>query len=578
LSQRIRTDNPSPPSSPQCPNNAADNRVEIHCDSIYSLRGTASAGSPMTAKIEGQALKKELLPTDLRKPGPNSWFLTNASIVSSTPDHGGHGVKLHALKPTPRAQACAVFRVEPVPVMHELLFSCLLRGSRSGQTLRVGARSYSGSRENSMNMSTSKLVVINNQSWTPFECTYVVPGKAITLYLHIDNLTEQSAYIAQASLTLGEETTEQSYDSDYSSISSRPTATKVIQATYKACVRALKDGDEGIVTFPIPGPYRDQVPLTFDVDARPKSALLDYCIHKRDDELNWIAAVRVKPPPKGVIITWKSVVLIRGSTEASLPKTKQHAPPELSQWLKATKCVQSDSPEIVAKASQLAPGADDVETLVRLIVGFTSRNQGTGEKYNSLDAKTALERGGSCTSRANLAAALLRAQGVPARTVAHLPAWHRGPLFEHWLVEYWHPGVGWIWVEPTLNRFQPASNDLVILAVSSPDDEDLADEPIHLRYIAPGAAYLSGCELSPELDMARIIRRVTGPNTAIEEAELSGPASGMDLLLEAANQNFESIVAQRGTRDQSTARTQAVLAAARDGNANKLISVLKNIR
>jgi len=535
----------------------------------------------MSHETSAQMIEKDLLPNDLHKPGASGWFLTNASFISAKPDGSAQGVQLHGMKPTPRALSCATFNVRRVPVLRELKFSCMLRGTRLGQKLKISAYGFLGKH---VVFQRIEEILLQNHNQLSFVTTYVLPSTAREFGLRIDNLSAQPAFITEPALILGEEAKVYGTDNVHGInhfVTPNPSATKVISATYKACARALTEGEEGTITFPIPGPYRNQVPLTFEIETKPKSAFIDYSIQRRDDQANWTAAVRVKPPYKGVVVTWKSLVLISGATdvtlpEATLPETKLSAPSEQAQWLAATKCVQSDSPDIIAKASDLAAQSNDLETYVRKVIEFTSTNQGTGEKYYSLDAQTALERGGSCTSRANLAAALLRAQGIPARTVAHLPAWHQGPLFEHWLVEYWHSGVGWIWVEPTLNRFLPAPNELVILAVSNPDDEDLADDPIHLRYIAPGAAYLSGCELSSELEMARIIQRVIGPNTAIEEAVINGTPAEMNALFEAANKNFSSIAAQYRTRVQSNERMQALLSAAQNGSATKLRSLLSD--
>lgn len=351
------------------------------------------------------------------------------------------------------------------------------------------------------------------------------------------------------------------------------TATKVLLATFKTGVAALRGHSEGTITFPIPGPYRNQVPLTFFVECNPKSALLDYQIQRRKDGENWIAVVRLKPPAEGAIISWNALVLISGGPEVRLPKVGRHAPPDVAQWLRSTKCVQSDNPEIVAKSRKLVAGTWDVETYARKVIAFTSKNRGTGKKFNSLDALTALGAGGSCTSRANLGAALLRAQGVPARTVGHLPAWYRGPLFQHWLVEYWHKDAGWVWAESTLDQFQQAENDIVVVSVSNPDDEDLADDPIHLRHIMPGAAYLAACELSPEFVPARIR---SNKNSAIEQAAVTGNDAEMKLLFDVAMENFAYIANQCGAGDQSTSKIKAVLSAAQTRSASNLISVLQS--
>src|SRR5581483_6570692 len=246
----------------------------------------------------------------------------------------------------------------------------------------------------------------------------------------------------------------------------------LIRATSTATVRPAADGGEGTVTFPVPGTYRDQVPLDFVVTSTPANVIKGYRLVQREDGLNWLCEVRVAPPKEGALIRWEALVLVGDRAAEALPKaTEPSVPEEAKPWLKSTGCVQSDDPAIRAKAEELARGAPDLEAYARRVIQFTGNNPVKANSYWTLDARSGLECGGSCTSRANLAAALLRARGIPARTVAHLPTWS-GPLYEHWLVEYLHPGAGWVWLESSLNQFRPAPPTLVVINVANPADED----------------------------------------------------------------------------------------------------------
>ena len=103
----------------------------------------------------------------------------------------------------------------------------------------------------------------------------------------------------------------------------------------------------------------------------------------------------------------------------------------------------------------------------------------------------------------------VRARGIPARTVAHLPTWS-GPLYEHWLVEYWHPGAGWVWLESSLGQFRPPPCSLVVLNVANPEDEDRAFDPLQCRQVMPGAPHLSVHVGSEELHRAQKFDRQLG--------------------------------------------------------------------
>lgn len=533
------------------------------------------AGLKVEVLGEVQEEQLELLPgIGLHDPDDSRWIMTRARNIRTIPGMPGRGIQLDAVRPGPQMRSSAGVRLSCIPVERELRLSCLLRGSRSGQKLKVYIYAYDGAGKK---VRASVLhVSLDHKGWAPFETTFVAPIDTTQLNVWFFNFAGQSAYITQPSLRSGSRVeTVPDYNTDYNAPSERG-ATKVIEAHYKAAVRAIKDGDVGSITFPIPGPYRDQVPLTFTVETKPKAALLGYEIKKREDGINWVAEVKLKPPAKGVVISWDSLVLIRGQVETLLPHSTPEAPPHAAPWLQSTKCVQCSDEEITRKAEELGHKSSDLESFVQNVIQFTSKNRGKkGYEFDSLDAKTAIRTGGSCTSRANLAAALLRARGIPARTVSHLPSWMRSYFFEHWLVEYWHPGVGWVWIEPTLNEMQPAANEVVVLAVSSPDDENKCDDPVHLRYLMPGGAYLSGCELSEELVAASIMKRATAPNIAIEQAEIRGTDSDLDNLFEIALQKFQILSAQRSYKDQSENRTEELRRAVYEGDAVKLADCLR---
>ncbi len=354
----------------------------------------------------------------------------------------------------------------------------------------------------------------------------------------------------------------------------------IIHIAMEAPVRALGAALTGTVTIPMPGIYREQVPLDFRLTATPAGALQGYRFARRPDGRNWVCVARVTPPKKGAMLNWQSDVLVFERTVALLPKmARPEVPAEAAPWTRATACVQSGDPAIQAKAHDLAQGDPDVETYVRRVIAFTSTNRGTGAKFDSLDAAKAIICGGSCTNRANLAAALLRARGIPARTVSHMPAWSQGqPFYEHWLTEYWHPGVGWVWIEPTLGQMQPSPTDVAVLSVSNPEDEDKAFDPVHLRFVMPGAAYLSVCEFSPELTAADLVDS-DAINTVRAVARIAGTPPQMAQLKAAARSAFLRLTAQTlpgNAADPSDER--ALLAAARTGRASALTAALSALK
>lgn len=92
-------------------------------------------------------------------------------------------------------------------------------------------------------------------------------------------------------------------------------------------------------------------------------------------------------------------------------------------------------------------------------------------------------------------AALLRANGVPARVLAGYPTWS-GPLQTHYIVEAYVPAYGWYAVESTMLQAPWPPEKQVEVAIVPPGYEDRAG----VRYTAmAGVTYLSLTE-SPGLD------------------------------------------------------------------------------
>jgi hypothetical protein len=316
------------------------------------------------------------------------------------------------------------------------------------------------------------------------------------------------------------------------------------------------------------------VPLTFELSSTPAQALKSYRWRQRPDGINWTCEATVAPPTEGAVIRWESLVLVNDRARVKLPRTsKPEVTKSLEDWTRSTACVQSSDPAIQAQALKLSKDAPDLGSYARSVAQFTATNYGKpGSTFDTLDARKALDCGGSCTSRANLAAALLRARGVPARTLAHLPTWS-GPLYEHWLVEYWHPGVGWIWLETSQGVTQPAPWTVVVLNVAGPADEDKSLDPIHLRYVMPGAPYLSTCLLSKEL--LRASGLVPGAcNVAVPVARLEGTQKQVETVFAAARKAHARLIEQGLAGRIDPKRNEAISTAAETDPAAELEAAL----
>ncbi len=447
-----------------------------------------------------------------------------------------------AFEPGPQSWSHAGVAISPVPADRELRFDCQVRGHVDGQKAAVNVFGYDEDRDLTFQSSTPFDLVAGK--WTRLTHEYAVPPGTTTLTLWVINSTAQPISVSDAHLRVGGQ------KKAGPRIPKRPKGglmersrsapldgPGVVRARAQAGVATRGKDDVGVLTFPIPGTYRDQVPLTFDVKVEPPGALKSYRWVRRPDGRNWLCEVTVVPTKEGALVRWEALVLVgRGKAEPLPRAARPEAPEEAAPWTRSTACVQRDDPAIRDKANELAQGTAGVEAYARRVIEFTAHHQGKeGVPFDALDARKALECGGSCTSRANLAAALLRARGIPARTVAHLPTWS-GPLYEHWLVEYWHPGAGWVWLESSLGQFRPLPCTLVVLGVANPEDEDRAFDPLQTRQVMPGAPHLSVHVGSEPLHPAPQFDRQLGGagNIATVEARLSGTEAELAELFSVA--------------------------------------------
>lgn len=206
--------------------------------------------------------------------------------------------------------------------------------------------------------------------------------------------------------------------------------------------------------FPVPLCYGAQVPLSYEIDVQPKDQLVSARIYE-DRPGNFVAEVVLKTPPAKTPtkVQWRSIVVCGPSDFTGVPKQAPlppQWPAEAQPWLASTRICQADDPALQAEGKAIRGELDDVLAIVAAtLVRARAIHAAQEGRCEELDARAALTRSGSCTSNANLLAALLRAQGVPARVLAGYPTWS-GALQTHYTVEAYVPQFGWYPIESTL--------------------------------------------------------------------------------------------------------------------------------
>ncbi|MHA1828559.1 MAG: transglutaminase-like domain-containing protein [Candidatus Heimdallarchaeaceae archaeon] len=166
---------------------------------------------------------------------------------------------------------------------------------------------------------------------------------------------------------------------------------------------------------------------------------------------------------------WTAPVLIDHKDYTNLPEhleisSSKVLPNEVKVWLKSSDFIQENHPEIIAKAKEIIGNETNVMNIARLISDFIGKEIA----YLSggpQDALTTLQReSGVCTGKSNLATALFRAVGIPARVVVTAPT-------PHFLIEIYLHSYGWVRLEATSGEFPWEFHRNIISYCVYPEDE-----------------------------------------------------------------------------------------------------------
>jgi hypothetical protein len=481
------------------------------------------------------------------------------------------------------------FMVMKPPTSRRLKFSFLLRGSAKKQTFAIETVGYNLKAKGINMLATAweKTGPLQTDAWSRCEYEVSLPPEIGRLHVIIHNPNAQSIYIGSLSLVAGAASAP-----DFAAVArakkevalmleerahprpnpfqqmvddtARHPGPVVAHVLLRVPLCTKKLGERGTFTFPVPEFGDGQTPLAFKIRCDGPGKLLGYSWRKRADGRNYVCDVAVQPGVKGSWVQYDALVLL-GSTQAP-----ELTPPAVD-WKRSTACVQSSASEVRQVEQKLSTPGDGDEAYAHKVFEFVRDDNGKGAPFKTLDALAALQCGGSCTNKANLVAALLRARGIPARTVAHMPTWCKEKMYEHWLAEYWQPGQGWVAIDSALGRWAPDRRTRIVLSIANPADEDLAFDPLHERFVMPGAPYASVAELSPLLYPADL--------TETDEINCGDEVSRLDVadeagLFSAADGAFGTLFGRLEAGTPDDGRYDRVMAAARSGKASAVLAAI----
>ncbi|NQV35910.1 MAG: transglutaminase domain-containing protein [Phycisphaeraceae bacterium] len=267
------------------------------------------------------------------------------------------------------------------------------------------------------------------------------------------------------------------------------------------------------VLLPLPLAYRQQVPVTYELVVDPPEAAISVTIY-RDTSHNHVANVSVALSPRRdkVDITFRSLVLVGPSSFSDVPDRAEipdQWPEPCQLWLKSTWCVDAQHEKIQALSKEIREDANDVMTIIAGVkerAGTVFANaQGRAKDLTAIKALTGR---GSCTSCANLVAALLRASNIPARIVAGYPSWS-GPLQTHYIVEAYVPQFGWYPIESTMCK-SPWPNEYQVNVAIIPPKYESKELANWRPQGAGGVPFLSLTEI-PDAPSGIIVRGTIDP-------------------------------------------------------------------
>ena len=150
------------------------------------------------------------------------------------------------------------------------------------------------------------------------------------------------------------------------------------------------------------------------------------------------------------------------NTNAGFPFDTAQLPADVQPYLRPTSSQQSDNPIIVEQAQVLVRGARTEAQAAVAILDWVRANIVYDYTFSlPTDAVSVYQnRSGVCAGFSNLAVALLRAVGIPARDQLGCALWTQHGGGHAW-IEVYYPDVGWVPSEPQMEENFVSPNHLV---------------------------------------------------------------------------------------------------------------------
>lgn len=261
----------------------------------------------------------------------------------------------------------------------------------------------------------------------------------------------------------------------------------------KFFVLAPEGESSGKVMFPLPRDYRGQTPVGFQLKIKPESAVKSKSVRVTATG-DTILELECAPMAVGnrFEVDWRSQLMVDMRETGVIPAIKNapEIPEGVKAWLRPSRYIQSDHPDIIKQAQSIQADSYSGKIYQTFLLQQRIINAQRG-RATELSSLTALTLKGTCTSEANLLAALLRANGIPARMVSGYPTYANRPYDTHYIVEAYCGEAGWLPVEPGMTAFM-----VPVVSVISVENENLGERRVSA---AEGVPFLSLTETTGRL-------------------------------------------------------------------------------
>lgn len=211
--------------------------------------------------------------------------------------------------------------------------------------------------------------------------------------------------------------------------------------------------------------------LINNVWTEPSNRVVRYIVNTNYSSSNSLLEVTVSHINKSekLKLFWSVSCIIKENNYENLPSyikqtPKKDLPQDVRKWLLPSQYIQSEHWRIRLRARLLKGPSNNIIDIAKKVANFTGKTivYKGGRSQNAL---TTLRNGYAvCTGKANLAAALLRANGIPARVLFVYPT--------HFIVEYYAHPYGWVRLESTEGIMPYPNQNYTVTYCVYPQDEN----------------------------------------------------------------------------------------------------------